>query len=165
MNSATRHCLSDIKATKLKPQSSAWLIRELLKRTDIDNRNGDISLLHFPHAANQVPYISYEEMQYAFRVLAGDVREEVRDDMVSSEFMERSRVENRNLITRIQFCWYQFPKLPTVVGAYANIQHVDIRQNGEIGSRLRYLHHSSLKLLLINLSYLFHSNHSMLEVN
>jgi len=48
-------------------------------------------------------------------------------------YMSNASIEARNQITRIQFSWYQFADfLREVLGRrYANLQHLDIRQNGQ----------------------------------
>jgi len=122
MNSSSHH-RPGIQSAKLKHHSSAWLVHELLKRTDLTN--GDVSLFHYP--MTQVPYITMEEMQQAFDELASfDSNQEM-----PPEYVERAQAEARSRIHRIQFCWYQFRQFPTLTHAYVNIQHVDIRQNGE----------------------------------
>ncbi|KAK1735103.1 hypothetical protein QTG54_014169 [Skeletonema marinoi] len=125
MNSSSHH-RPGIQSAKFKHHSSAWLVHELLKRTD--TTNGDVSLFHYP--MTQVPYITMEEMQQAFDELASfDGNQEM-----PPEYVERAQAEARSRIHRIQFCWYQFPQFPTLTDAYVNIQHVDIRQNASLTS-------------------------------
>ena len=53
------------------------------------------------------------------------------------EYMSNASLEARNQVIRIQFSWYQFAELPReVLGrTYPNLQHLDIRQNGQQFSR------------------------------
>ena len=57
------------------------------------------------------------------------------------EYMSNASLEARNQIIRIQFSWYQFAEFPReVLGrTYPNLQHLDIRQNGELFSRCFFL--------------------------
>mmetsp|Transcript_16536 Transcript_16536/g.27216 ORF Transcript_16536/g.27216 Transcript_16536/m.27216 type:complete len:412 (+) Transcript_16536:244-1479(+) len=131
--------------------STTWLVRELLKRTDLSN--GDICLFHYP--LTQVPYIATQELQQAFDNLtsvtpsttssitsnsSGSGSGHPENNVVANavlvppEHVERAQAEARSRITRIQFCWYQFPQFPRLMDVYANLQHVDIRQNASLSS-------------------------------
>ena len=72
-----------------------------------------------------------KEMQQAFDELASFDSSSSNQEVMPPEYIERAQAEVRSRIHRIQFCWYQFPQFPTLTDAYVNIQHVDIRQNGE----------------------------------
>lgn len=52
--------------------------------------------------------------------------------LTQPSFIQHASQESRDQITRLQFSWYDFQSFPRdIVGqAFANLQHVDIRQNG-----------------------------------
>lgn len=137
---------------QLKPFNSKWLYQEVLKRTDV--ANGNVCLFHYPipltSTPQQVPFVTVDIMQCAFDKLAaadtGTETSTTRNDAHNNgsennnnedkeeelEYLtRRATIESRHRITRIQFCWYQFRQFPRVIHAYANILHVDIRQNGK----------------------------------
>jgi hypothetical protein len=148
---SSRHPHQVIPPSNLTLYSSKWLIREILKRTDVTN--GDLCLFHYPMTTcNQIPFITIEDMQQAFNELtlfhnngSSNENDDDNDDeegihpresssngrMIPPEYIDRAQAEARGRITRIQFCWYQFQQFPSLVNTYVNIQHVDIRQNGK----------------------------------
>jgi len=54
--------------------------------------------------------------------------------LMQPSFMQHASQESRDQITRLQFSWYDFQSFPRdIVGqAFANLQHVDIRQNANL---------------------------------
>lgn len=116
------------------PTNVTWLLRELLKRTDV--ANGDICMFHYPMPSKLVPFTTVEDMQCAIDTLALTTTTSAQQNngIIPPEYMERSTPESRSRITRIQFCWYQFQELPArgLMNAFVNLQHIDIRQNGKL---------------------------------
>ena len=130
------------------PTNVTWLLRELLKRTDV--ANGDICMFHYPMTSKLVPFTTVDDMQRAIDTLSlgtTAAQQDHNDDdnadsnvvhnnngIIPPEYMERSTPESRSRITRIQFCWYQFEELPmrSMTNAFVNLQHIDIRQNGKL---------------------------------
>ena len=130
------------------PTNVTWLLRELLKRTDV--ANGDICMFHYPMPSKLVPFTTVEDMQRAIDTLSltttAAAQQDHNDDnagnnnvvvqnngIIPPEYMERSTPESRSRITRIQFCYYQFEQLPMrMMNAFVNLQHIDIRQNGKL---------------------------------
>ena len=108
------------------PTNVTWLLRELLKRTDV--ANGDICMFHYPMPSKLVPFTTVEDMQCAIDTLSltttSAAQQDHNDDnagnnvvelqtngIIPPEYMERSTPESRSRITRIQFCWYQFEQV------------------------------------------------------
>ncbi|KAL7538417.1 hypothetical protein ACHAXR_009314 [Thalassiosira sp. AJA248-18] len=142
-----------------KVQSSSWLAKELLKRTDLSS--GDICMFHYP--MDFFPNLDVNDMGMAFEMITEGQLNRIsgedgaRNDIEAGEmqqdealhqnnadiappaqgapaYMSNASLEARNQINRLQFSWYQFTEFPReVLGmAYSNLQHLDMRQNASL---------------------------------
>lgn len=117
--------------------------------------DGDICLFHYP--TTYIPKLTTSDMASAFELIVEigriqdeepetDIRAMLKEVQVEGglivnmdmqgdfkQYVAHASQQARDQVSRIQFSWYQFEKLPRdVVGrAYRNLRHVDIRQNGE----------------------------------
>jgi hypothetical protein len=131
-----------------KTQSPEWLATELLKRTDLST--GDVCMFHYP--MDFFPNMQVHDMESAFEMIIEGQLTNPRNNHGSDEnadnainnnvlapvpapaYMSNASLEARNQITRIQFSWYQFREFPreALGRTYANLQHLDIRQNASL---------------------------------